>query len=84
MVIDLKKVSKDFKIYGNAFLSNDDFEVLPFMTVKGELRISSDSIRDVTENSEIDEIRIFGNRKILRDDLDKEKILKKIKTKTEL
>ena len=81
--IDLKKVSKDFKIYGDAFLSNDDFEVLPFMTVKGKLVIQSDSIKDVIENSEIDEIRIGGNRKILRDDLDKEKILKKIKTLSE-
>ena len=78
--IDLKKVSKDFKIYGDAFLSNDDFEVLPFMTVKGKLVIQSDSIKDVIENSEIDEIIITGNRKIIRDDIDKEKILKKIKT----
>ena len=78
--IDTDKVSRDFKIYGDAILFNNDFEVLPYMTIKGKLSVTSDSMKDVTEDAEIDQLEIHGDRYIMRDDLDKEKILKKIKT----
>lgn len=78
--IDYEKISKDFKIIGNASWINNDMEVLPFITVKGKLVVYSDKIKDATENSEIDELDLFGDKRFFRDDIDKDKILSKIKT----
>lgn len=78
--IETNKVSRDFKIYGDAVLFNNDFEVLPYMTVKGKLLVISDSIKDVTEGAEIDKLEIIGDSKLMRSDINREKLLSKIKT----
>ena len=79
--LDIKNISPDFIINGDVRWRNSDIKIFPKMTIKGKLRLNSDSIEDIADNAEIDYFDFYGDEKMYKNEkLDKNKIIKKIKT----
>ena len=79
--LDIKNISPDFVINGDVRWRNSDVKVFPKMTIKGKLSLNSDSIEDVADGADIDYFDFYGDEKMFKNEkLDKNKIIKKIKT----
>ena len=79
--LDIKNISPDFIINGDVRWRNSDVKVFPKMTIKGKLSLNSDSIEDVADGADIDYFDFYGDEKMFKNEkLDKNKIIKKIKT----